>query len=163
MTPLESLLVGRDERAAVQKELLYSGTFLCQVATNIPGWPKRAPHDDTRTREVVFALQRKYTTVPLEKRTLINGAGYCVFILFAGDGAEAKRVKFAAVEIEETLLFGRVFDIDIITPERIISRFALGLQPRHCYLCDKDAKVCARERTHHQKELREFVKKLLLG
>ena len=63
-------------------------------------------------------------------------------------------IKETLCLLEDSLSFGRLFDIDVInTDGRKISRTELGFPVRKCLLCSRDAFVCGRARTHTVKEL----------
>ena len=160
MTNLELVLAGRDERAAAQNELLASASFVCQIALNVPGWPKRLKGDEAAARRCAAEFLKRCGLTPLTVRELANGAGFCLEMGFDGDAADAKR---AAVETEETALWGRAFDIDVITREGQLSRKQLGLPARRCFLCGGEAKACARAGRHKTSELREALCVLLEG
>lgn len=163
MSPLEEILCGREERALEQKKLLGENTFVCQIAANVPGWPKRLPNDEAAAEKVLKALKAEYPEAPLKTETLANGAGHCFLLQYAGGKKEAEALKRAAVRLEQALPFGRIFDIDVITQDGAISRRDLGLKPRRCYICGREAKICARERAHSIGELRDFAVKLMGG
>ena len=158
MTNLELVLAGRDERAAVQNELLATAAFVCQISLNIPGWPKRLDGDEAAARKCAGEFQKQLGRAPLTVRELASGAGFCIEMSFDGDADDAKR---AAVEIEETAPWGRVFDIDVITRDGQLSRKTLGLPARKCLLCNEEAKVCARAGRHSQVELRKVLSLLI--
>lgn len=63
-----------------------------------------------------------------------------------GDIIEIKRHM---AEIEDSFPMGRLFDIDVMSASVPgISREKLGLAPRECLLCGKNAALCARSRAH---------------
>ena len=45
----------------------------------------------------------------------------------------------------------------MITYCRALSRRDFGRRPRRCYLCERDAKLCAREGGHSQEELIRYM------
>ena len=60
---------------------------------------------------------------------------------------------------------GRLLDIDVVemageTPTPI-SRTALGMSPRRCFICNEEAKVCARSRKHTVLEMQEHIARLV--
>lgn len=72
---------------------------------------------------------------------------------------DAKRI---AADIEDTHHLGRLFDIDIVTPSLVpVSRTELGIRPRSCLLCDNDARLCMRARTHTSQEVEERITELV--
>lgn len=68
----------------------------------------------------------------------------------------AKALKKLALDIEDTEPIGRLFDIDVMdTDGSKLSREAFGYQRRKCLICDQDAAVCARSRTHCVEQLQD--------
>ena len=57
---------------------------------------------------------------------------------------------------------GRLWDIDVLTPEgEILSRRDYSLPPRRCLLCEQSAAVCARGKTHQLTDLLNRMEALL--
>lgn len=72
-------------------------------------------------------------------------------------------IKKAAISIEETHKLGRLFDIDVLTPEGIvISRQNLSYEARRCIICDNHAQVCAVKKTHHLADLLAYIHRDIL-
>lgn len=75
---------------------------------------------------------------------------------------DAMRAKRIAAAIEDTHPLGRLFDLDVIAPSLTpVSRSELGLQPRSCLLCDNEARVCMRARTHSPAEVETRVASMI--
>ena len=159
MTELSEILAGRDERADFQQKLLFAraGAFVCQIALNIPGYPKRACGDAKVIEDCRNFLLARFGALPFEERYIENGAGLCWQGGFCGGRENALELKRAAVVAEERMAAGRLLDVDVITTDGQISRAAFGLSPRSCLLCDCEAKICAREGRHDAAELREIA------
>lgn len=65
-------------------------------------------------------------------------------------------IKETLCLLEDSLSFGRLFDIDVIRPNgQKISRTELGYSARTCLICNRDAFICGRARTHSVHELLE--------
>lgn len=158
---LSEILSGREERVRTRDEHLSENVFACQVTLNIPGYPKRMPNDEKAVEKFVRTFIKKWGSDPFCEKRITNAAGVCLIGFFAGDLADAQRAKEIAVSIEEWTSEGRIFDIDIIVPEKTISRSDLGLPSRTCLLCEKPAKECARDQSHSYKDLRAAIEKLI--
>lgn len=163
MTPLEEVLSGRDERAACQKRMLaaQNGAFVCQIGLNVPGFPKRVPGDITIIKDCRRFLLACAGAAPFEEHYLDNGAGLCWQGAFDGKSYDARALKRAAVEAENSMEAGRILDIDVHTAEGQLSRLDMGLPPRRCLVCGESAKACARAGTHDPAELRELVIRII--
>lgn len=77
---------------------------------------------------------------------------------FIAVDANATEVKTALIEAEELSPVGRLWDFDVFDANgQQYSRNTLSLPPRRCLICDKEAKICARERIH---PLNEIINKI---
>lgn len=67
------------------------------------------------------------------------------------DCYDASELKRLMQDIEDSSAAGRLFDIDVITPEtnQKLSRS----RPRSCLICEAPARICARSRAHTAQEL----------
>lgn len=165
MTPLEEVLAGRDERAEWQRKWLSikdprgaGAFFVCQIGLNIPGFPKRVPNDYFVINKCKKLLLAHWGAVmPVEERFLENGAGVCWQAAFDAAANDPRRLKQIAVDAENALTAGRIFDIDIITAEGSLSRIQMGMSARRCLICGDEAKICAREGRHSLEELHEMA------
>ena len=70
-------------------------------------------------------------------------------------------LKMQMIGLEENSYFGRLYDIDLIYNAKSISREELGVRPRKCFLCDEDARVCARSRTHSVNKMISWIEDLI--
>jgi holo-ACP synthase len=67
---------------------------------------------------------------------------------------DAQTAKRMLVELEANHALGRFWDLDVIDSEgNLISRTELGYESRKCFICDGEAKACARSRKHSYEEL----------
>ena len=157
---LEFVLMGREARKELQEKLLRNHAWVLQIGLNIPGIPKNLPGDGVclrRTEEMLFS--RKTLFVPKVRRLCENGAGKA--LVFGGDFPEAREIKKISVALEENVPWGRLLDMDVLTSRGGLSRKDLGLPPRKCLLCEKEAKICARLGSHGFEELRLRAEELL--
>ncbi|MDR1019507.1 MAG: citrate lyase holo-[acyl-carrier protein] synthase [Synergistaceae bacterium] len=164
---LRALLAAREERAWLQKYLLgaFSGLgshCVAQISLNIPGWPKRLSGDERALRAggSLFLRETADSARPKAGFFLLNAAGAAIIWVLA-DAGDTVLVKERAVRIEEGPEWGRVLDIDVITPVGPLSRPAAGIAARRCFLCGREAKVCARTQAHPVRELRGEARRLI--
>lgn len=74
---------------------------------------------------------------------------------WAVDG-DVRFIKENLCLLEDSVALGRLFDIDVIQTDGMkISRTDLGFSTRKCLICNQEAFVCSRARTHSVKELLE--------
>lgn len=160
---LADLLASRDARQARQQ------LWLKQYATPLISFTTLAPgpvKDSELTRRIfnhgLRALRQRLDESGWEiKNQLCLGLPTGAEGLLAVD-APAQALKAAAIELEQHHPLGRLWDIDIFTPQgKMLSRSAFSLPPRRCLLCEQDARICARERTHALPELLNRMEALL--
>ncbi|MCE0826127.1 citrate lyase holo-[acyl-carrier protein] synthase [Buttiauxella sp. A2-C2_NF] len=93
-------------------------------------------------------------------------------VLWMPTGAEAlwavahpaSELKALMVNLEQSHLLGRLWDVDVICPEQgPVGRHALALAGRSCLVCDEPAHVCARAQNHPLVEVTQRVEELLDG
>lgn len=76
-----------------------------------------------------------------------------------------KDLKKQMIQLEENHLFGRLVDLDVLYMDknqlRTISRTELNHQPRGCFICENDAKICGRQRRHSIEEMQEKITQLI--
>lgn len=155
------ILEAREQRAACQRALLsqYQKPLIC-FTMNIPG-----PEKDNYMVAHGFELGNRLLMAALDKEKLLHtekrvtAAGRESFFVV---DASAEALKRIVVRLEDASPVGRVFDMDVITPEGAkLSRDALGLSGRRCLLCGQPAAVCGRSRAHDVRQLQEKTWQLL--
>ncbi len=114
------------------------------VKANIPGIDKNIPEADFLISVFLSEIEKNV----LEVKELCFGAdgtyAFCVV-------PNAEEFKNLAVKIEEEHPLGRFIDIDVIPKGE--NKSLTREKMRRCFLCDKPAFVCAKERNHTLKEL----------
>lgn len=158
---LHALLSGREERARLQDFFLsrFEEGCVCQISLNIPGLPKKMEGEAAALSSAAECLMKALERKSAESAVLINGAGSALLLAFPL--LSAVELKKNAVEIEESADWCRLLDIDVISRNGAISRSDLGLSPRRCFLCEEEAKLCARLGRHSIQDLREASSRLL--
>lgn len=149
------MLNARDRRHAIQQELIRThNATVISFTLNIPGPIKVFPLGEMTFEEGVRLIDSQLHAwkIPvLEKRTIRDFTGNEQFWSVKGDTLFIKEILCL---LEDSLSFGRLFDIDVIrTDETKVSRTELGFPGRKCLLCSNDAFVCSRSRAHTVKEL----------
>ncbi|MDR7871101.1 MAG: citrate lyase holo-[acyl-carrier protein] synthase [Tissierellaceae bacterium] len=149
------ILQSREDRRDKQLDLLKEyKSSLISFTLNTPGVIK----DNEMYREIheegIDAITKilKKNNIMIIYKEVINkhtgSEGYMAVDL------EALELKKMLVELEESHSLGRIFDIDVFDKEHNqISRIDIGLNSRRCLLCNKDARVCAKEKDHTYEDL----------
>ncbi|WEV38011.1 citrate lyase holo-[acyl-carrier protein] synthase [Lactobacillus sp. ESL0680] len=161
---IPDVLAAKDQRAALQAEIFSQnpqGTLL-DVKLNIPGPIKNNHYLQKLFAKGCAALEQDLTAQGL-KYFLVNGwdrSSGCENFYLLNDAA--KSVKEVAIEFEDKNKLGRLFDADVLVKEQpaALSRSKLGCPRRHCFLCERPAKECARSRRHQVAELQDYISKI---
>lgn len=145
---LLEILEAREQRAQRQTELLYQfpDPLIC-VTLNIPG-----PEKDGPLAEKAFFLGCRLLRGALKAFRTVHSEFRCTAAGWEGFfcvDAPAETLKQTAVFLEDKTPGGRVFDMDVLTPEgKKLDREGLGYPRRKCLLCGQEASVCGRSRSH---------------
>ena len=153
------MLNARDRRHAIQQELIRThNATVISFTLNIPGPIKVFPLGEMTFEEGIRLIDSQLHAwkIPvLEKRTIRDFTGNEQFWSVKGDTLFIKEILCL---LEDSLSFGRLFDIDVIrTDETKVSRTELGFPGRKCLLCSNDAPYVRRTRS-----VRRFMSRALL-
>lgn len=147
---IPELLASRDERQSRQNAWLGGYRVpLISFTVVAPGPVK----DSAITRRI-------FNHGVLALNTLAKGAGWVIreqAACVTASGPEAlfaintpaRKIKLAAIQLEQQHPLGRLWDIDVLTTDGgILSRRDFSLTERCCLLCSQSAAECGRARTH---------------
>lgn len=153
------MLMARDHRVEMQRELISSiGNPVVCFMLNIPG-PRKVSEDfkwafDEGIKRIKGKLD-DYGLMINKDAVEENVTGYVFYASVKGDAVDIKK---AMCEIEEADRMGRIFDIDVLrTDGSKVSREEFGMGPRKCLMCELEAHLCARNRTHTIGEMVEEI------
>lgn len=159
---LEDIMKSREQRVIIQENLLIEyKNPLISFKLNIPGDIKTNTHInlifDNGVKEILEELEKnKVQLLHIQKDKKHSGDE--AYIVFTGNPLE---IKSLMCKIEDKSTKGRLYDIDIITCNgESVSRTVLGLSPRKCLICTKDAVICGRNRSHTVNELQNYINKI---
>ena len=155
---LEEVLAAKEARQERQQALrLRTGLPLVSITLNIPGPVKDGEVLRQLCRAAADALALLFTVAAEERIYVATGPE----ILLAVDAAAAE-IKAAAVELEESRSYGRLWDIDVFAADgQLLSRQQQG-QRRSCLICAEDARLCMRAGRHSAADLANAVQQKLL-
>lgn len=160
---LDELLQAKDRRAARQNAWLQSYRQpLISLTLVTPGPVKDSALYRRSMRAAVEACNallhtRGWTTLAHQVFWLDTGPE----ALWSVDHVGAE-IKAATVALEQSHWIGRLWDIDVISPdEGVIGRDALGRAGRCCLLCDQPAHACSRSRRHPLEQVVGKIEDLL--
>lgn len=151
----EQLLISKENRMRRQKEWIKKHeTSIISYTLNIPGNIKQSQLYDrihyVGYQELLSVLK------PLESKRFVFPTGSEAIMSVCMDAVELKKIT---IKVESDHPLGRLFDIDVLDDKgQIINRELIKLPERRCLICNQNAKICVRSRTHSTEEL---VKKIV--
>ncbi|KAA9301661.1 MULTISPECIES: citrate lyase holo-[acyl-carrier protein] synthase [Aerococcus] len=168
---LEDALDAREARAELQESWLKqgpAGASLVALKLNMPGPYKRSPLSD-QVFDLAQSDLRAYclqafpeSLLKEDSRHTLAGEEY-----FALIDRPVDQLKSKLVELEEDQELGRLMDIDCLYldangQQQSLSRQAVGLPKRQCFVCQADANLCARSRKHDFEEIYQAIAKMIV-
>lgn len=152
---LPQMLDARERRQFIQQNLLRQYQLpLISFTLNIAGPIKVFPlavHTFLEGLSMIRTQCMAWKLPILEEKQIEDITGYEAFLVIDSD---ARTVKEILCRLEERTPLGRLFDLDVLSPNGTkISRTDFHLEPRKCLLCNQDAFVCSRSRNHSVEEI----------
>lgn len=145
MDKSNSILENREEKNMfIQKHV--DKYQVITLKANIPG-------NDKNIKEAYVLINyfdKLLHNLGFEKSYFLDGADGPMYIYFTDKN---NNVKEKTIKLEESTL-GRFVDIDVFNSYKSENRTNL----RKCFICDKPAFVCAREKNHSLDELLKYLK-----
>lgn len=158
---LDQLLESRDNRSAMQKDLMSKNpeqTLVCFTVV-MPGQVKRNRLSAVIAEAGMEALRERFGGDIFQCIERDLETGFEAYLLLSVPKVEAKQ---ALCEIEDCHPLGRLFDMDVIDATGVpISRSDAQRPARKCLMCDNEARVCMRNNTHTQSELQECIHQMV--
>jgi holo-ACP synthase CitX len=143
------ILAAREEKQQIIAHLKSPGKTIVTMKANIPGVDKRVKE----AYVLLGLLVPKLPFAAIESIQTMDGAdGPSVFFLVKD--VDAVIIKNQAAYFEDSQVLGRMIDLDVFGEDgHSLSRGTL----RKCYLCEKPAFVCAKEKNHSLDQLQSFL------
>ena len=126
------------------------------IRANYPGLEKSNELTRFITAEIQEAFKEIFASRIKEEELYDTPEGLTQFYSVRGD---VRTLKENVVYIEQNHPLGRFVNIDVYDYDEdyAVARIELFYEPRQCFLCDKPAKVCRRERNHKSEELIKYM------
>lgn len=162
---LEEMLLARENRVKWQNKLLHKTTnksLLC-ATMSIPGPVKTSKILMEVFQEILEKVENSIEAKNIVANLFLKEkTGPEYYLLLEMPGTTLKKIM---VEIENTHPLGRLVDLDVLTLKENevvgLSRKDLGLPLRKCLICNKEAKICGRQRAHSVKEMQEKITEII--
>lgn len=162
---LLQMLTAREKRANTQHIFLekHPSCVLLSATMTIPGPIKTNEQLKTIFLTVITEIDDFFPPklqVARKYCDLVTGPEYYLVLK-----TTPKELKKQMIQIEGNHLFGRLVDLDVLYKDKkrlqTISRTELKQHPRRCFICEKDAKICGRQRSHSIEEMQEKITQLI--
>lgn len=86
--------------------------------------------------------------------------GYAGYYGVFGLKEESGKAKLKSIELEDLWELGRLIDLDIYDYELgLLNRIEFNKENRKCFICNQEAKICGRNRTHSVDELISYFQR----
>jgi len=162
---LDEMLSFRERKVSMQEAFhnKHEEVTIVTLGMNIPGPRKTSPGiflAFSAGGEELDRLFMEHGLTVTEETVVKEKAGYLK--LYAVKSQDPLFVKKITIYMEETHPLGRLFDIDVYDETgNGIGRAELGYPVRRCLICEKDAKLCGRSRSHTVEELYGRVESMI--
>lgn len=147
----------REQRDAIQQQMLQHHQSVVVLRANYPGVQKRNPYASMAVLTAYDALTTECHWT--ERRLLYTAEG---LVLLLGAQTDALALKRKTTDFEENHPLGRLVDCDVMHEAGEISRSALQLPPRRCFICNQRAVFCVRNQTHALEDIEDFFQRRVL-
>ena len=160
---LPQMLFAREHRVQRQQVLLqeYSSP-LVSFTLNIPGPVKNSPlirrGFQAGCRMLEAALSQARLEI-LQRELEYPHTGCEGYYVIAGDAAA---IKLLCASIEDSCPLGRLFDMDVVTPQgEQLRRDVAEADQRRCIVCGAPGRGCASRRVHTVEQLQQATRRIL--
>ena len=163
MEEVTQVLTAREERTNRQRALLERYHMpVISFSMNIPDSVKDSPlirRAFLTGREALRAALDEACIKVLRKEEILAATG-CEYLCAVK--SDALTVKKLCVQIEDANALGRLFDMDVLSPDgEKIDREAAGVGERSCIVCGAAGESCASRRVHSAEELQEAARRIM--
>lgn len=146
---INKILEARENRIKVIEKHLESYPLVIAIKANMPGDDKQNNLSYLLIDIFHITLKKIYDDAIIEFHESTDGPYYLVY----GFNDNPHDVKKLLILLEDSHPLGRFIDLDLYTHTVSVSRSEF----RKCFICEKNAAVCIRNRTHSTKELLDYM------
>lgn len=134
-----------------------------QVSLRIPGIPRSgAPFDDLIRAGAAEAVRALAGIAMIRERLEVDDPMLGLAVLLRVDvHVSEQKAKRSLVNVEDSSSLASLWDLDLFVEGEPLSRRALDLPPRSCFVCTAPAKRCAVLGTHPHVEARAAAERII--
>lgn len=151
---MEKILKARENRQNNLIRMMNNDSVYVVLKANIPGEDKRT--NIARFLVNLFRKRLNETFFIKNSRFFSDFDGF--YDIYEINCDDIVNVKMMCINLEDNAPLGRYVDIDVYQNSvKSITRSDLNVEPRKCFLCEKEAHICARSQTHSYIELENKI------
>lgn len=161
---LFEMLEAREQRQSFQNELMtkHPSDTLLSITLNIPGQVKNSIILEQFFNKELTNLQNLFKDEIIAQFKFNKTTGNEAFLILK---INPLLLKKQLIVYEESKSKRRILDLDVLYLKNgdltILSRKDLNMPSRKCLICEKNVKVCSRERKHSVEEICEKILELI--
>gem|GEM_PF-1053466 len=128
------------------------------IGINYPGIIKNNELTELILSEVAKQFEKIFQKKIIYSKFCTMIEGSVIYYVVKGD---SRTLKENTIYLEQHHALGRFINVDVFDndEEFPITRIELSHEPRKCYLCNEDASLCEKNKTHDHAELISFMQK----
>jgi len=128
------------------------------IGINYPGLIKNNELTELILSEVAKQFEEIFQKKIIYSKFCTMIEGSIIYYVVKGD---SRTLKENTIYLEQHHALGRFINADVFDhdEEFPITRIELSHEPRKCYLCNEDASICEKNKTHDHAELISFMQK----
>lgn len=128
------------------------------LSINYPGIIKNNDLTELILTEVAKQFDEIFQKKIIFSKLCKMNEGSVIYYVVKGD---SRTLKENTIYLEQNHALGRFINVDVYDhdEEFPITRIELSHEPRKCYLCNEDASICEKNKTHENAELIDYMHK----
>jgi len=150
MTTSEKILKAREKRHKDIGRMLHQYDTVISMRVNFPGQDKNHP----LAHLILNGVSLSELNIDIKKKTYHQSIDGPYYLLVTDENPGPVKEKTIVFEDQHPL--GRLMDVDVYHKQAQLSRQT----KRQCFICDKAAHVCVRNKTHTLEELLEYIRSI---
>ncbi len=145
---INEILIAREQKYQDIHAFVKKYPTVLVLSINYPG-PDKCNQYSKYVYDQAFQIIKQVFQINKE----MNKESYAGYYGIFGLDEKSVQVKEKTIDIEDLWELGRLIDLDVYDKQDILKRKEFQHETRKCFICNQDAKICGRNRTHSVDEL----------